>query len=67
MRSRFTSASALWKMRISRRSSGWSTIEAIVDRNRAGEGLRGFAPIGLARRRAPMRGDGFDPQQRSFI
>ena len=38
MRSRFTSASALWNARSSRRSSGWRTIEAIVERNRAGVG-----------------------------
>jgi hypothetical protein len=38
MRRRLTSASALWKPRSSRRSSGWSTIVAIVERMRAGEG-----------------------------
>ncbi len=40
MRSRFTSASARWNVRRSRRSSGWSTIEASVPRIRAGEGDR---------------------------
>jgi hypothetical protein len=41
MRSRLTSARALWKWRSSRRSSGWSTIVAIVERMRAREGDRG--------------------------
>ena len=54
IRSRFTSASALWKVRISRRSSGWSTIEAIVERKRAGEGLRGSLRSG---RGSAGRGD----------
>ena len=41
MRSRFTSARALWKARSSRRSSGWRTIDAIVERKRAGVGTGG--------------------------
>ncbi len=41
MRSRLTSASTLWKRRSSRRSSGWSTADAIVLRMRAGEGDTG--------------------------
>jgi hypothetical protein len=63
MRSRFTSARALWKIRISRRSSGWSTNEAIVERKRAGEGLRGGLRSGIG---APVViVDG--AQQRAFI
>jgi hypothetical protein len=42
MRRRLTSARALWKPRSSRRSSGWSTIVAIVERMWAGEGDRAF-------------------------
>ncbi len=41
MRRRLTSASALWTIRSSRSSSGWSTTEAMVERMRAGEGDRG--------------------------
>jgi hypothetical protein len=38
MRRRFTSASALWNTRNSRRSSGWSTIAATVPLKCAGDG-----------------------------
>jgi len=64
MRSRFTSARALWKMRISRRSSGWSTIEAIVPRILAGVG-RAASSVGPA---DPADPDGpTDGQQHAFI
>ncbi len=38
MRSRFTSAMTLWKARNWRRSSGWTTAAAMVERTRAGDG-----------------------------
>jgi hypothetical protein len=64
MRSRLTSARALWKVRISRRSSGWSTIAAIVDRKRAGEGLRLVLRSGVARGGLSRAGGA---QQQAFI
>ena len=46
MRRRFTSARVLWNSRSSRRSSGWSTTEAMVLRMRAGEGdTGGLVPV----------------------
>ena len=44
IRNRFTSARALCTILSSRRSSGWSTIVASVERIRAGVGLRGMPP-----------------------
>ena len=41
MRRRFTSASALWTRRSERRSSGWSTTDAMVERMCAGDGAKG--------------------------
>ena len=52
MRRRFTSARALWKARSSRRSSGWRTIEAMVERNRAGVGTGGWVSGSGGGRRA---------------
>ena len=40
IRSRLTSARALWTSRSSRRSFGWTTTDASVDRMRAGDGDR---------------------------
>src|SRR3990170_4679334 len=50
IRSRFTSARVLWMRRIARRSSGWSTTDAMVERMRAGEGLRGRLRLRPSRR-----------------
>jgi hypothetical protein len=40
IRRRLTSASVLWTRRSSRRSLGWTTADAIVERMRAGVGDR---------------------------
>ena len=66
MRSRLASASTLWTRRSSRRSSGWSTTDAIVLRMRAGEGdTRRFRPL---TRGSPAIPPGRRPShQRRFI
>jgi hypothetical protein len=42
--------------RIARRSSGWSTTEAMVERMRAGEGLRGRLRLETAAGRSELVG-----------
>ena len=57
IRSRLTSASALWTRRIERSSSGWSTTAAMVERMWAGDGAKSSSPkpcvVGASRRFCP--------------